>query len=123
MPRGNRTRPAPSQQNERPSNDELVDDLLQRAGGVSTFHVLFYFAVSTSCNCVRAFVNWMIPFLIQKQIYKCALTESYDDGLRQLNELDQDSICTQENICEGDERILSWEIDYENNRSLHNWVQ
>ena len=59
----------------RPSNDELVDDLLERAGGVSTFHVMFYFAISAGVNNMRAFLNYMIPFLIQKQVYKCTLIE------------------------------------------------
>ena len=59
----------------RPSNDELVDDLLERAGGVSTFHVMVYFAISAGVNNMRAFLNYMIPFLIQKQVYKCTLIE------------------------------------------------
>lgn len=102
----------------RPTNDELVDDLMERAGGISTFHVLFYFAISAGCNNVRAFLNHMIPFLIQKQVYKCQLV---DDAVVEVDA--HDEICTQENICAGDARIHSWAVDYDNNRSLHNWVQ
>ena len=77
----------------RPSNEDLVDELLERAGGVSTFHVLFYLAVSSGANCIRAFMNHLIPFLIQKQDYKCTFTE---DLLA-----DGEDLCTQENICDG----------------------
>ena len=104
----------------RPSDDELVDDLIKRAGGIGWFHILFYVAISTGCNNIRAFLNHMIPFLIQKQIYKCDLIGELtsDEGDESIS-----SICTQENICAGDARILAWEIDYSNDRSLNNWVQ
>ena len=74
---------------------------------------MFYFAISAGVNNIRAFLNHMIPFLIQKQVYKCTLEDLEEEKL----------ICTQENICAGDERILAWEIDYSNDRSLNNWVQ
>ena len=48
----------------RPSNDELVDDLLVRAGGLGTFHIIFYLAVGTGANTIRAYISHMIPFLI-----------------------------------------------------------
>ena len=48
----------------RPSNDELVDDLLVRAGGLGTFHIMFYLAVGTGANTIRAYISHMIPFLI-----------------------------------------------------------
>lgn len=99
----------------RPSNDELVDDLMMRAGGLGPFSFVVYFGVSAGVNNVRAFVNHMIPYLIQKQIYSCTLSRM-DVGD------EHDEICTRENICAGDARILSWQVDYTNNRSLHNYV-
>ena len=78
---------------------------------------MFYFAISAGVNNIRAFLNHMIPFLIQKQVYKCTLIEGLDE------DLEEKLICTQENICASDERILAWEIDYSNDRSLNNWVQ
>ena len=37
---------------------------------------------------------------------------------------DDSGICTLDNICAGDdERIVSWEVDFDDNRSLKNWVQ
>lgn len=50
----------------RPSNDELVDNLIERAGGISTFHIVFYLAIGCGSNCIRAFMNYLIPFQIQK---------------------------------------------------------
>lgn len=32
-------------------------------------------------------------------------------------------MCNVENICAGDPRITSWEVDYADSRSLENWVQ
>ena len=102
---------------ERPSNDELVDDLLKRAGGIRFFHVIVYVALGMGANVIRSFFVHFIPFLIQKQVYTCEFSEAA------LSAGATDGICTRENICDGDERILSWEIDYSDNRSLHNWQQ
>jgi len=41
-----------------------VDNLLQRAGGVSRFHVIVYLAVGMGANVVRSFIVHFIPFLI-----------------------------------------------------------
>lgn len=107
-----------SQARKRPSNDDLVDELLQRAGGVSTFHVLFYVAVSSGANCIRAYMNHLIPFLIQKQDYKCSLTEDLLPA-----EMTMEDLCTRDNICDGHPSIASWEVDYSSARSLDNWIQ
>ena len=96
---------------------------MERAGGIGTFHVLFYFAISAGCNNLRAFLNHMIPFLIQKQVYKCQLVDDVAGVLPALDVIAHDEICTQENICAGDARILSWAVDFSNDRSLHNWVE
>ena len=53
-----------------------------------------------------------MPFYIQKQVYQCTLIEGTADD-----------ICTRVNICANDPSILSWEIDYSDSRSLHNWQQ
>ena len=52
-------------------------------------------------------------FLLQKPEYICIFSES---GVLE-------DVCTQTNICEDDPRILSWEIDWNSNKSLHNWHQ
>lgn len=68
-------------------------------------------------NIVRSFFVHFIPFLIQKQVYECTYTDEV------LAAGSTEGICTRENICAGDTRILSWEIDYTDNRSLQNWQQ
>ena len=70
-------------------------------------------AVGSGSNSIRAFINHLIPFLIQKQVYACTFA---GEGL-------SDELCTRENICAGDPRITSWEVNYEDERSLNNWQQ
>ena len=82
-----------------------MDDLLQRAGGIGPFHVLVYIALGMGANIIRSFFVHFIPFLIQKQVYKCPGA----------------AVCTRELICSGE--VDDWEIDYSDNRSLHNWQQ
>lgn len=48
---------------------------------------------------------------MQKPDYLCTLSE---------NGVSED-VCTQTNICEGDPRILSWEVDWNSEKSLQNW--
>ena len=72
-------------------------------------------AVGSGANSIRAFINHLIPFLIQQQVYSCTYTDSLFS--------DADQICTRQNICDGDARIAGWEIDYTNDRSLDNWQQ
>ena len=90
---------------------------MTEAGGISFFHVIVYLALGTGTNCIRIYINHFLPFLIQWQIYKCqfASTEFTDDQ--------KSEICTRENICDGDPRITSWEIDYANENSLRNLNQ
>ena len=96
----------------RRSNDEFIDDLIDRAGGVGIFHLVFYLAISWAINCVFGFVYFQLPFYIKQQVYVCELTPgSLED------------VCTIDNICEGDSRIISWKVDFDDKRSLHNFLQ
>ena len=63
QPQDRETEP-PGEERKRPSDDELVDNLLERAGGIGLFHVLFYLAIGSGANCIRSFVNYLIPFQI-----------------------------------------------------------
>ena len=83
---------------------------------MNLFHVLVYLAIGIGSNAIRAYFVHFIPFLIQKQVYTCTFSPDAVLGL------DED-VCSRENICDGDPRIATWEIDYDNNRSLHNWQQ
>lgn len=80
---------------------------------MGAFHALHYLAVGSGSNSVRAFLNHLIPFLIQHQVYSCTFNDDTSDH----------GVCTRENICAGDGRIATWEVDYGNERSLDNWQQ
>ena len=84
--------------------------MIEKAGGIGLFHILVYLGLGAGVNSISAWLYYSIPFYIQKQVYICNLT----DGAAE-------EICTRENICNGDSRITSWEVDFDNNRSLDNW--
>ena len=46
------------------SNDELVDDLIGKAGGVGRFHFVFYMAIGPGINSIIAWLYYQIPFYI-----------------------------------------------------------
>ena len=46
------------------SNDELVDDLIGKAGGVGRFHLVFYMAIGPGINSIIAWLYYQIPFYI-----------------------------------------------------------
>ena len=46
------------------SNDDFVDDLIDKAGGVGLFHLLFYFAVGGGINSIVAWLYYEVPFFI-----------------------------------------------------------
>ena len=77
--------------------------------------MIVYIALGMGANVIRSFFVHFIPFLIQKQVYTCEFSEAA------LTMGETEGLCTRENICDGDERIISWDIDYSDNRSLHNW--
>ena len=63
---------------------------------------MFYLAIGTGANTIRAYISHMIPFLIQKQVYTCHFTE----------ETANHDLCTRENICEEIPEIVSWDVDW-----------
>lgn len=54
-----------------------------------------------------------LGFYIQSPIYMCTFADPSTP----------DSVCTADNICDNDPRITSWEIDWSDPKSLHNWVE
>ena len=46
--------------------EELCDKLMGSAGGISCFHLVVYLALITGTNCIRVWINALMPFLIQK---------------------------------------------------------
>ena len=76
--------------------EEKLDDVIEQLGGFGKFQTFAYLAVSTGINSV-GFWFYQLGYLMQEPKYKCNLTPGSDQ-----------SICTSENICEKDSRILSW---------------
>ena len=107
------------------TNDGFVDYLIDKAGGVGKAHVCFFFAVSSGINSIITWINFQLPFFIQRQEYRCEMAFEGQSPASSywLSSADTsiDNACTVENICEGDRRILSWSVDYDHPRSLVNW--
>ena len=81
--------------------DDFVDDLMQqKSRRCNMYLVLVYIAIGMGIGSTGYFF-YQIPFMIQKQVYKCQFTE--------LATTSQDKnfadICTVENICAEDPRI------------------
>jgi len=96
------------------SIDILVDELMdQTSSSCNMYLVLVYVAVGMGIGCTSYFY-YQIPFMIQKPVYSCQLTDPMIEILAE--------ICTAENICSKDPRIHSWAVDYSNENSIHNWV-
>ena len=102
------------------TNEELIDDLISSAGGISTFHVIVYLALGTGSNSMRNYINHLLPFLIQQQVYACQFSPDVADF---LTDREKTELCSRQNICDQDPRIIDWEIDYTNTLSLANLIQ
>ena len=102
------------------TNEELVDDLISSAGGISTFHVIVYLALGTGSNSMRNYINRFLPFLIQQQVYAC---EFSPDVAELLTAQEKIVLCSRQNICDQDPRIIDWHVDYSNSLSLDNLIQ
>ena len=46
------------------SNDEFIDEIMEKAGGMGKFHFVFYLAVGNGINSIIAWMYYQIPFLI-----------------------------------------------------------
>ena len=55
-----------------------------------------------------------LGFYIQDPKYVCTFTEPVSDP---------DDVCTAKNICNDDKRIDTWDIDWDDSNSLHNWIE
>ena len=61
--------------------------------------------------CSRCWWFYQIPWFIQEPVYKCTYA-----GTEQPE-------CVRENICDDpDNLITSWEVDYDDEYSLNNWI-
>ena len=48
------------------TNDDFIDDLIEKAGGVRLFHFMFYLGVGCGINSIVAWLYYQVPFYIQK---------------------------------------------------------
>lgn len=78
------------------------------------FQVLVYAAIGFGINST-GFWFYILGFLYQEPAYKCTVTPDHASYI--------DQVCTRQNICAGDNRIISWEVDEDSDRSLDNWRQ
>lgn len=85
----------------------------QASSSCNLYLVLVYVAVAMGIGST-SFFYYQIPFMIQKQVYSCILIDPMIDNATE--------ICSAENICSEDPRILSSEVDYSNELSIDNWV-
>ena len=92
------------------SAEDKLDDCIEQLGGFGKFQLFAYFSVSASINSV-GFWFYQLAYLMQEPKYKCEIQAG----------VSADGICTSENICAKDSRILRWEIDWDHENSLHNW--
>ena len=60
------------------------------------------------------FIIYGFPLYTKFPAFECKLIS---DGLDPLD------VCIPENICTNDSRIKSWEVDYTDRDSLHNWFE
>ena len=84
-------------------------------GGFGHFQLLAYLIIFGSW-CSVNFTFSALGYFIQEPVYKCEFHQNF-------TEEESRGICTAENIWAGDGRIASWEVDYEAEKTLHNWQQ
>ena len=46
------------------SNDEFVDEVMDQAGGMGRFHLVFYLGIGVGINSIGSWLYYQIPFLI-----------------------------------------------------------
>ena len=93
-------------------NTGRLDEILARVVG-KPFQVLVLIVFIGGIQGVNFWINQM-GYLIQYPRYKCV----FEAG---LTEEEKEGLCTQENICAGDERIVSSSIDHDSPNTLDNW--
>ena len=82
--------------------------------GFGKFQMLAYAAIGFGINCT-GYWFYILGYLYQAPAFSCEMTP---DHLARSEE-----ICTQANICKGDNRIIHWQIDEDADNTLYNWRQ
>lgn len=95
------------------SNEDKLDACIENLGGFGRFQKFAYFITSFSIT-GPGFWIYQMGYLMQEPRYLCQLAGSVSGS-------EADTICTSENICSGDSRILAWKIDESHESALQNW--
>ena len=94
------------------TQDEKIDKLLEEVHERPSFRLFAFFAITFGEN-ATGYWFFMLSYLTMMSKYKnCVFADS------QLTEKD----CTYDNICDGG-KVISYEVDWDNMYSLHNWVE
>ena len=46
------------------SNDAFIDEVMDQAGGMGRFHLVFYLGIGVGINSIGSWLYYQIPFLI-----------------------------------------------------------
>lgn len=97
------------------TKEQALDRLFAASGNFGKFQFFSFFTFQSAISCY-SFWFYGMGFMIQEPAYKCTFTDP-----TQIT--DPDSVCTAENICDGNPLIASWNIDYSSADSLDNWQE
>jgi hypothetical protein len=115
MPRSQSSRrqsqPRPKEDLVNAQPEQKLDQCIEDLGGFGKFQLFAYWAVSSGINSA-GFWFYQLGYFMQEPKYSCTIRGVGGD---------HDSICTSENICAKDNRIISWRVDWDHDNSLQNW--
>ena len=92
--------------------DEKVDLQLNQIHGNGRFSCFALFAIASGVNAIGYWFYNMTYLTMKPKFTNCVFTDPQP--------LSPESACTSDNICSG--QVLSYEIDWNDIYSLHNWV-
>ena len=92
--------------------DEQVDKTFTKVGGCGLFQVFAYLALTMGMSAPSWYI-YEIGFLTQQPDYTC----TYTDGI-----IPTEDICIKAYICDDDPRIAGYQVDYDSQKTLDNWV-
>ena len=85
-----------------------IDDTYLRIGGFGRFQVLALIFISLGMISVSAWM-YALGFFLQVPNYLCTLGDGSVIS------------CKHDKICDEDNQVSSWEVDWSSDRSFHNW--
>ena len=89
-----------------------IDRILDQAGGVGRFQFLAFLFIASGISCI-SFIWFGMPLYTKQPVYSCTWASSTPEN--------PEEVCVATNICSADPRIASWQIDWSDQDSIHNW--